>query len=316
MDVKYLGTGHAYEAPNSNCECDTCDAQRASGDPRDRRTNTSLAIKGVGEDYLLIDVGDFKMQQGGLRSFLEREEGESIAKGLTLLLTHSHPDHVGGIGEFDSVVRGGNSIPTYAHELCFGRLEEMDFGFLFKFGGVLERQPLRMNETYRFGEFDVRPFKVDHRSPIAPGAVGFVIDSVSEGKRLVYTGDFATMEDPSVVTRDNKPINLLIAEANWFNQLDGRKDHMSFQELLPYIGRWNPDRLQLVHQGADDELTSEDDASLVFKKRAVNPLLDRVPRTHREWEGAVRKVFLKDSSLKRYLSQEDIITYDGLTVGV
>ena len=96
MKVTYLGTGHAYETPNSNCDCGTCDAQRVSVDPKNNRLNTSMVVSGSGDKSLLIDCGDLKAQMPALREALGLRDGKSVADAIEVLLTHSHNDHVWG----------------------------------------------------------------------------------------------------------------------------------------------------------------------------------------------------------------------------
>lgn len=89
MKVTLLGTGTSHGVPAIACDCEVC----KSTDPHDKRTRSSALIKiqNAGhEEAILIDIGpDFRAQC--LR--------ENIKKVDTVLLTHSHADHLHGLDD-------------------------------------------------------------------------------------------------------------------------------------------------------------------------------------------------------------------------
>jgi len=319
MKIKILGSGHAYEVPNLNCDCTSCYAQRNSGDSRDIRLRTSMAIKQPNEnDFILIDAGpDYRFQQKMLREFVSAKEGESLAETMHLFQTHYHWDHCLGLPELEAAARKKKKIPLYAHEKGFERMSTLDMEYLTKdfiFGGIIEKNVITPRKDISVAGLTITPFKVEHGG-IAPGSVGY--DITSKEGRFVYTGDFGSMENPEQLHSSGKTIDLLVAECNWFNTI-GRKDHMSFQRVTEYIKLWNPDNFMLIHLGSDDELHPEEDSSEVpFKQKADNPLPIKIPSTHKEWISSVSEFLESDSSLKKYLHQKyPLIAFDGLELKI
>ena len=87
-----------------------------------------------------------------------------------VLITHTHSDHIGGLGSFIKK----NSIPVYTNEKMLPGLSKI----------VNEELLQVMDDEYSIGEFNITCI---HTSHDAPGSVGFVInDNKSE---LVYVTD-------------------------------------------------------------------------------------------------------------------------------
>ncbi len=90
MKFIFLGTGTSHGVPVIACDCPVC----KSSDPRDKRYRSSAYIQYQTKDgkskYILIDIGpDFRSQ--ALR--------QDIRQIDTVLLTHSHADHLHGIDD-------------------------------------------------------------------------------------------------------------------------------------------------------------------------------------------------------------------------
>jgi phosphoribosyl 1,2-cyclic phosphate phosphodiesterase len=86
MKITFLGTGTSHGVPVIACDCAVC----KSTDPRDKRLRSSVYIQTEDNKHILIDIGpDFRTQ--ALR--------ENIREIDTVLLTHSHADHLFGIDD-------------------------------------------------------------------------------------------------------------------------------------------------------------------------------------------------------------------------
>lgn len=86
MKITFLGTGTSHGVPVIACDCAVC----KSTDPRDKRLRSSVYIQTEDKKHILIDIGpDFRTQ--ALR--------ENIREIDTVLLTHSHADHLFGIDD-------------------------------------------------------------------------------------------------------------------------------------------------------------------------------------------------------------------------
>lgn len=86
MKITFLGTGTSHGVPVIACDCAVCKSE----DSRDKRTRSSVYIQTEDNKHILIDIGpDFRTQ--ALR--------ENIREIDTVLLTHSHADHLFGIDD-------------------------------------------------------------------------------------------------------------------------------------------------------------------------------------------------------------------------
>ena len=86
MKITFLGTGTSHGVPVIACDCAVCKSE----DSRDKRTRSSVYIQTEDNKHILIDIGpDFRTQ--ALR--------ENIREIETVLLTHSHADHLFGIDD-------------------------------------------------------------------------------------------------------------------------------------------------------------------------------------------------------------------------
>lgn len=87
MYLKFWGTSDAQGVPRMMCQCSVCTGLS----PMNLRKRPSLTF-GHGKNKVLIDVSpDFHAQF--------RQYGE-LEPPSTLLITHAHYDHVGGLGDF------------------------------------------------------------------------------------------------------------------------------------------------------------------------------------------------------------------------
>lgn len=88
-----LGTGDSLGVPRVYCDCEVCQEARRLG--RNRRTRCSALLR-TDEGDLLLDCGpDFRVQ-------MERMELRHVE---SVLITHGHHDHIGGIGDLADSVR-------------------------------------------------------------------------------------------------------------------------------------------------------------------------------------------------------------------
>ncbi|MBO4858280.1 MAG: MBL fold metallo-hydrolase [Treponema sp.] len=86
MKLLFLGTGTSHGVPVIGCNCDVC----KSSDPHDKRFRCSAYVTTASDKNILIDIGpDFRSQALAY----------NISRVDTLLLTHSHADHLHGIDD-------------------------------------------------------------------------------------------------------------------------------------------------------------------------------------------------------------------------
>ena len=86
MKLTFLGTGTSQGVPVIACTCEVCHSQ----DPHDRHLRTSALIETDSGKNILIDIGpDFREQM--LRAHVTHLD--------SILITHAHRDHVGGLDD-------------------------------------------------------------------------------------------------------------------------------------------------------------------------------------------------------------------------
>ncbi|WP_310550895.1 MBL fold metallo-hydrolase [Paenibacillus glufosinatiresistens] len=89
----FLGTGDAMGTPRVYCGCGVCEEARTGG--KNARLRSSVLVEN-GEDFFVIDCGpDWRRQM----------EARGIRRMDTLLVTHGHFDHIGGLPEWADACR-------------------------------------------------------------------------------------------------------------------------------------------------------------------------------------------------------------------
>jgi phosphoribosyl 1,2-cyclic phosphate phosphodiesterase len=224
--VLVLGSGTSHGVPMIGCECATC----TSGDPRDRRSRSSIYIQIDNGVSILVDTTtDLRAQ--ALAHRLKRVDA--------IIYTHSHADHVMGLDEvrrFNMMQK--SSIPCYGDERTLADLRRI-YSYIFDptgYRGVGIPQVV----LYRLagGEFcvggaTVRPLPVIH------------------GSRRIYgyrLGSFAYLTDCSAIPEETWPllqgVQILV--------LDALRDrphptHLSVSEALQVVERLAPARAYFTH---------------------------------------------------------------------
>ena len=118
MRITFLGTGTSAGVPVIACECATCH----STDSRDRRWRPSIQLTLDDDTVVLVDASpDLRAQ--ALRLGLTRVD--------TILLTHSHADHVLGLDDVRIFnFRQKSSIPCLGNAHSLAQVRKM-FGYVF-----------------------------------------------------------------------------------------------------------------------------------------------------------------------------------------
>ena len=221
----FLGTGAGCGVPSFFCGCAAC--QEAAAEPRYWRSRCSLLIRG--ESNTLIDAPP------ELRVQLIREKIDHIDD---FILTHSHYDHTGGIGDLEFYVRVGRkeAIPAYMTPVsrdwlhtAYGFLEDCfsiqtaDSGWQFELDGL----------TYT-------GLEVTH----APGTLGLLMETAS-GRRTAYVPDTGPL--PASTQDLLGGIDTLILGASFWGRNWMPEDHLSIEEAVRIGMDLKPKELYLTH---------------------------------------------------------------------
>ena len=210
MKITFLGTGTSSGIPLLTCKCDVC----SSIDIRDKRLRSSIFIE-TGKLNILIDIGpDFRQQM--LK--------ENIQKIDTILITHSHHDHVAGLDE----IRAFNFSSNKAMDLYANAITEQElrkhFDYIFndkKYKGIasVNIRPIR-KEPFFIEDIEIMPIEVmHHKLPISAFRIG----------RFAYVTDIKTISE--IEFEKLKGVQILIVSSLRHEE---HFSHFTFEESIAF----------------------------------------------------------------------------------
>ena len=237
MRVTLLGTGGSAGVPmiggaDGSGDWGDCDP----GEPRNRRTRSSIAVEGENGQRLLVDTSP-DMREQLLRC---------LVPGVgAVLFTHAHADHITGIDDVRILNRiVGRPLRAFA---TAGTLEEITrrFGYAFRpwepphfYRPVLEAKPVSPGDVFEAAGLSVRVFSQNH------GRVETL------GLRV---GGFGYSTD--VVGLDENAFAALAGVDTWvvgcFLVRGPHWTHADLATVLGWVDRLKPRRTVLTHMGTE-----------------------------------------------------------------
>ncbi|MCA9957981.1 MAG: MBL fold metallo-hydrolase [Anaerolineales bacterium] len=224
VQLRFLGTGAGCGVPSFYCDCVAC--QEARQEPRYCRTRCALLIQG--EKNTLIDAPP-DLRQQLLHAGINQIDH--------FILTHSHYDHTGGLGELEFYVRVSHpeAIPTYMTATTQDWLHT-SFGFL---EDCLYVQPLDVGWSFVLDDVNFTALDVTH----APGTLGFLMETA--GRRTAYIPDTGPLPISTLEKLDN--IDTLILGATFWGKNWMPDDHLSVDEAVQIGLNLQVKQLYLTH---------------------------------------------------------------------
>ena len=221
-----LGCGTATGVPMIGCDCPVC----RSGDPRNRRTRSSILVEREGRNILVDTSPDLWAQA----------VSAGISRLDAVLYTHHHADHLHGIDELRSFnfVQGLETIPCYANQETMDRIKE-GFSYLFASnpGNPYARPRIELNlideEPFELFGRVVTPLPVEH-GPYR--VLGFRMDS------MAYVTDVSFIPESTMERLTG--LDLLILGAL---RHEPHPKHFSIGQALEVIERLRPRQALLTH---------------------------------------------------------------------
>jgi phosphoribosyl 1,2-cyclic phosphate phosphodiesterase len=241
LTITFLGTATSQGVPVIGCPCAVC----ASGDPRDKRTRSSIYVS-TPETAWVIDTGpEFRLQC--LREKIDRIDA--------VVYTHSHTDHMMGFDDLRPFCANGRDLPIYASAETMAALQRV-FEFAFTVGrnipGYVRPQPHLIDGPFELGGTRLTPLPLQHgRAHVN----GYLFES--DGRRLAaYLSD--CKEVPATVIERIQGVESLIIDALRHRE---HPTHLSVSEALAVAAQVQPRETwfthichELGHAGTDAEL--------------------------------------------------------------
>ncbi len=223
LKITVLGTGTSQGIPVVACECPVCQ----STDQKDKRLRTSVMVQ-THHNTFVIDAGpDFRQQM--LR--------ENVKKLDTILITHDHKDHIGGIDDvraFNWVMQKPMNI--FATPKSITTIQK-DFSYAFednRYPGAPQIQLREIDSSpFQIGEDTIIPIKAMHGTlPV----VGFRV------------GDFSYLTDASYAEPEEMN-KMKGSKAIIINALRKEKHHSHYtlNEAMEILKELKPEKGYLTH---------------------------------------------------------------------
>jgi len=203
MKLTFLGTGTSHGVPVIACDCPVC----KSTDPHNKRNRSSVYIQTNDNKYILIDIGpEFRIQA----------ITNNVKAVDSLLLTHSHADHLHGIDDLRifscsmfKVPEDKRSLeqynapplPVYTNQKCADDISNR-FGYFFtpvKEGGGHAKVELNVvSEQFNLGATQITPIPMMHGHLETTGWL--LTETKSDGKKhsIAYLTDCSYISDDSI----------------------------------------------------------------------------------------------------------------------
>ena len=227
MKLTFLGTGTSTGVPQIGCNCEVC----RSTDPHDKRLRCSAHVEYLGHNFL-IDCGpDFRTQ-------ILREGSPDID---TLLVTHIHYDHVGGIDDLRPYCHYHNGLPVYCTaDVAKGLRHNFPYCFVkHPYPGVPSFNIYEVSKEKKFnvGNIEITPLPVLHyRLPI----IGYKIGN------LAYITD--AKQIPDYTLDIIRGIDTLVLNAL---RIEDHIAHLTLAEALDAVKVINPRQAFFTHISHD-----------------------------------------------------------------
>ncbi len=224
LKITLLGTGTSQGVPVITCKCPVC----LSNDSRDKRLRSSVLIQSETEN-IVIDAGpDFRYQM--LRCGLQRLD--------SILLTHEHKDHVGGMDDIRAFNYTQKS-PTevFGERRVLDAIQKHEFAYVFankKYPGIPQMNlNVIENKPFSVGNSTIIPIRgLHHKLPV----FGYRIEN------FAYLTDMNFIPEEEFVKLNNLD-TLIITALRTATHIS----HFNLSESLEIIKRLAPKRAFLTH---------------------------------------------------------------------
>lgn len=223
MKITFLGTGTSSGIPLLTCKCNICN----STDIKDKRLRSSVFIEYKNKN-ILIDIGpDFRQQM--LR--------ENIQKIDSILITHTHNDHIAGLDE----IRAYNFSSKKTMNVYVDDISEMEiknhFDYMFrdnKYEGIADVKLINTNKSkFKIEDIEIIPIEIyHHKLPMSAYRIN----------------DFAYVTDIKTISKKEfeklKGVKTLVISALRYEE---HFAHFTFKEALKFVENLQVEKAYFTH---------------------------------------------------------------------
>ena len=251
MKLLFLGTGTSHGVPVIGCNCDVC----KSSDPHDKRFRCSAYVTTASDKNILIDIGpDFRSQALAY----------NISRVDTLLLTHSHADHLHGIDDLrifscdlsESDLKNKKlkpeskrkydapPIPIYTNKKTIKDIEKR-FDYFFRHcregGGHAKVELINAKSQFETCGIKVTPIPMLHGHL---ETVGWLL--TENGKSIAYLTDCSFISDESIqkIKENCGILEHLVIDGL---RIEDHSTHFSFMQALEAAEKIGAKHVWLTH---------------------------------------------------------------------
>ncbi|OMF38290.1 MBL fold metallo-hydrolase [Paenibacillus sp. FSL H8-0548] len=232
----FRGTGDSMGVPRIYCDCEVCSESRAEG--VNRRLRSSLQIEDQDAGTVWIDCGP---------DFGKQLEAASLRTLNTLLITHAHFDHIGGLAEWADACRWLNKQGiAYAPSEVISEIVER-FPWLVRH---IQFRPF--DEPIMLGKWQTTSWRVNHGKN--GYAYAFRFEHVETGCTWVYCSDSIGLTD-----EQQKPLadlDLLVLGTSFYHEPFAYETRSVYDvvEATDLIAKWKPKQTIFTHMSHDIDL--------------------------------------------------------------
>jgi hydroxyacylglutathione hydrolase len=240
-----------------------------------------------GETITLVDTGVAGCET---RIFdYIRSTGRDPSEIALILLTHSHPDHIGGARAIQQATRC--SIAAHPAERAW--IEDVNLqnrerpvpGFTTLVGGSVQvDHSLEEGDSIELDETEAGEMLVFHTPGHSAGSVSLLLHNegaLFSGDAIPVAGDLPVYDDALLSVRSVKKLKAIrgirVLLSSWDDPRAGDAAYQKMDKALEYLRKIHEAVLTISGEGISDsvEITKKTAAALGFPPQAVTPLLSR-----------------------------------------